>query len=559
MDPEEQAKSQPTANSPIEPTDKMRKDRVQQIGPFRVKVRLGQGGMGTVYLCSDPGLDRLVAVKVLREDLRHDSQNRERFLREARAIAQVSHPNVVQIYQVEPGERPFFAMEYVQGKSVAELLREKKRFPVPEACRIVAEAAEGLKALHRAGIVHRDITPNNILIDRQNAAKLVDFGLASDGFAEEEQGVVLGTAHYVAPEQVDGDSVDERADIYGLGATLYHMLTGDRPFGSTSREKVLGRKLAEAPPLSVKEKCPEVPGQISDVVQRMLQPLPGDRYENVEEVVIALRKATHKSRVGHLVLALAAALCAGLVAYVVWPERPPDLGGIQKVMTTDGSIPMNFPEIYRLRPGLTLGDFVKSARTDGTKGPVPTLDSAGLLFSDESYDVVFPPIRLDRVRLSGLQFDSVGRWHLGISFGHPEELYRSFSFSLRDVGEGLVFRVVEQGSLRGRDVVLDVGKKLQRCLLAGFDMELTLRDGPAATVLVTVYQADSGEQIFKEQVPLPESRTAESWRNGVVRLKLTSLPRTGYTFRLASVRLRGTIDPVCIENWIVGNDRWRSL
>jgi serine/threonine protein kinase len=137
----------------------MKKERLQRIGHFTVKIRLGQGGMGTVYLCHDQRLDRFIAVKVLRRELCSGKRHRERFLNEARALATVSNPHVVHIYEVEPGESPYFAMEYIEGDTVAELLRKQGAFSVPEACRIIDEAARGLKAMHDNGIVHRDVTP----------------------------------------------------------------------------------------------------------------------------------------------------------------------------------------------------------------------------------------------------------------------------------------------------------------------------------------------------------------------------------------------------------------
>ena len=539
------------------PTGRMQKERRSRIGPFTVKVRLGQGGMGTVFLCEDPALERLVAVKVLREDLSGEPGNRERFLAEARAVARVSHPHVVQIYQVEAGDAPYFAMEYVKGASVAETLRTGQGFTPQEAAGVAAQAARGLCALHRSGILHLDVTPANVLVGAGGIAKLVDFGLAlRDGTALES---VCGTPCYMAPEQVEGGVVDVRTDIYGLGATLYHMLTGVEPFAGSPREKLPAAKLS-GEPAAVRRVRPEVPAHLAAVCERMLARNPQARYQDVESVVRDLEHAGARRGAGHLVLGMVVFLAALLAAWGAWARRPrADLGDLAAFRAGDGPAAVVFADIARR--GLDAAHVFKPARPDG---PLPDVTAEGLLFSDGAYDILFPPLRLSRVRLEGLALTGL-RGHFRVSFGHVEHLYRSINLSFRggarERPDVVLFAVAE-----GRVVMeeaLPVGEEFRRCLGAGIDIEIDMAaraDGRIA-IGVNLHPAGGRESLLggRRDWSLPSGPRGGTWQDGVLRLTLDSVPPRHRRLRVAGMVLDGTFMARAISAWTAGDDLWRRL
>ena len=202
---------------------------------YIIERTLGRGGMATVYLARDGELDRLVALKVLSPHLAEEESFRARFLREARLTARLVHANVVQVYDVGEDERgPFIVMEYVEGETLAAELARRRTFAPEEAVGLALQLCAGLEAAHAAGLVHRDIKPHNVLLRRDGVAKIVDFGIARaiDTTLHTEQGAILGTAAYLAPEQARGEPVTAVADLYALGIVLYELLTGRRPFAA---------------------------------------------------------------------------------------------------------------------------------------------------------------------------------------------------------------------------------------------------------------------------------------------------------------------------------------
>ncbi|MBK6306344.1 MAG: serine/threonine protein kinase [Gemmatimonadetes bacterium] len=191
-------------------------------GRYAIDRELGRGGMGVVYLARDIALDRLVALKVLPSELARNPETRERFLREARTAAQLSHPNIVPVYHADAvGDLAFFAMGYVDGENLGERVRARGALPVAEAVRYLREAAWALAYAHARGVVHRDIKPENLLLDRATGRVMVtDFGIARDAARADgltQTGHVLGTVHYMSPEQVAGEPLDGRSDLYALG------------------------------------------------------------------------------------------------------------------------------------------------------------------------------------------------------------------------------------------------------------------------------------------------------------------------------------------------------
>ncbi|MBA4064469.1 MAG: hypothetical protein C0501_12295 [Isosphaera sp.] len=265
------------------------------IGKYKVLEKLGAGGMAQVFLCEHKLMRRRVAIKVLPAAKADDPSSRERFYREARAVAAVDHPNIVRAYDIDQDENlHFLVMEYVDGTNLQDLVKRHGPLDVLRACHYVYGAAEGLRHAHEMGLVHRDIKPGNILLDRAGVVKILDLGLAR--FFHDEDDVltkkydenVLGTADYLAPEQaIESHTVDIRADIYSLGATFYYLLTGSPlfPEGSVA-QKLLWHQTR--PPRPVRSLRPEVPDDVAAVVEKMTAKKPADRYQAPAEVMAAL-------------------------------------------------------------------------------------------------------------------------------------------------------------------------------------------------------------------------------------------------------------------------------
>jgi len=253
--------------------------------------RISRGSQAVVYKCRQKAMDRLVAVKFLPPSAARDPESRRRFFQEARHAARLSHPNVVTIHQISPFRDTFYiVMELVDGGSLSELLAVRKRFGPAEAVTILRPVAEALAYAHRAGIVHRDIKPGNILLAADGTVKLADLGLArrvGEG-DKQEAGKAFGTPYYISPEQVRGEArVDSRADIYSLGATFYQMLTGRPPFTAPTPQQVMQKHLTEPPP-DPRQFVPNLPLVLCDVLAKALAKRPEDRYQTAEEFLAAL-------------------------------------------------------------------------------------------------------------------------------------------------------------------------------------------------------------------------------------------------------------------------------
>jgi len=265
-----------------------------RFGDFEVKRKIGEGGMGQVYLARQISLDREVALKVLPERLAQDRSFRVRFEHEARSAARLNHPNIISVYAsgIKDGV-PYFAMEYVDGEDLASILRKSGKMPVSEALRVAKEVARALDAAHRQGVIHRDIKPSNIMIRDDGVVKVTDFGLAKALGAQSvltQANVVLGTPHYMSPEQGKGAKVDGRSDIYSLGVVLYEMLCGDVPFKADTPTSVIYQQIYEEPP-PLSEKAPHVPRIVEAIVMRMLQKDPAKRFQKASDVVAAIEQA----------------------------------------------------------------------------------------------------------------------------------------------------------------------------------------------------------------------------------------------------------------------------
>ena len=262
---------------------------------FKVLGELGRGGMGIVYLAIDVNLDREVAIKVLPAHLTEPSGVRDRFLREARTSAKLSHPNIVPVYRADEKDGVvFFVMRHVDGESLAERLASQGPLAPLDAARMLEEVALALDYAHTRGVIHRDIKPENILLERgSNSAVVTDFGIARlmEAAPATATGQVLGTVHYMSPEQVLGERVDGRSDVYSLGVVGFKAVTGQLPFDSRSATAVLVEHVMKEPP-KVRSIGPGVPEQLAAIIDRCLLKDPAARYQTAGALASALDDAT---------------------------------------------------------------------------------------------------------------------------------------------------------------------------------------------------------------------------------------------------------------------------
>ena len=331
--------------------------RLQEaLGPeFTVGPLLGQGGFAAVFRARDNVLNRDVAVKVLDVESAPEAIVAERFIREAQTVARLEHPHIVPIYKVGRREEIFYLiMRFIDGPSLGQFLDSQKKLAIGDAARIARQVADALAYAHTHEIVHRDIKPDNILLDRSGHVLVTDFGIAKAAQAAKEkkrgaslttEGSVVGTPQYMSPEQASGDPLDGRSDIYSLGIVLYEMLTGSPPFDGDSAADILARQLTEGPE-PIRRVRADVPEEMAVVLDRMLDKQRNKRFQMASEVSRALvgalptaardrvhiplrrriKTVFYRSLVGLgvavLLLSIAAAFGAGLVAYYVFSKPP---------------------------------------------------------------------------------------------------------------------------------------------------------------------------------------------------------------------------------------------
>jgi eukaryotic-like serine/threonine-protein kinase len=253
-------------------------------GRYRIVRRLGAGGMANVYLAEDQELGRNVAIKILNERHAGDMQFVERFRREAKSAASLSHPNIVSIYDRGEAEGTYYiAMEHLDGRNLKELIIARGPAPVRIAIEYTKQILGALRFAHRNGIVHRDIKPHNVLVDRDGRLKVTDFGIARAGASQmTEAGSIVGTAQYLSPEQARGGQVDQRSDLYSVGIVLYELLTGTVPFTGDSPVEIAMKHLSAKLPLP-SEKRPDLPHDMDLIVARALAKDPEDRFQDADE------------------------------------------------------------------------------------------------------------------------------------------------------------------------------------------------------------------------------------------------------------------------------------
>lgn len=296
----------------------------RSLGNYQVIEKLGEGGMGEVYLARDTRLDRKAAIKLLPEILTSNNQLRNRFTREAKAASALNHPNIITIYEIASDNGyDFIAMEYVEGETIRDLL-ERGRIETRRAVEMSAQAASGLAAAHEAGIIHRDIKPENLMVTRASQVKILDFGLAklieqqrplladsnlpTVGFARTNErvvtvpGTILGTIAYMSPEQAEGRLLDSRTDIFSLGVVFYEMITGKRPFEGKSAVDTL-HSIINSEPQPARELNVQLPMEVEDLLAKSLAKEPAERYQHAGDFELDLRRFKRALESGSLLSA----------------------------------------------------------------------------------------------------------------------------------------------------------------------------------------------------------------------------------------------------------------
>ena len=453
---------------------------------FTVGPLLGQGGFAAVFRVRDTTLNRDVAVKVLDVDLSPSPTVAERFLREAQTVARLEHAHIVPIYKVGRHEDVLYiVMRCIDGASLRQLLGTQRRLSVGDAARIARQVADALAYAHKHDIVHRDVKPDNILLDRTGHVLVTDFGIAkaaqaAQGGSGEQlttEGMIIGTPQYMSPEQASGDKVDGRSDIYALGIVLYQMLAGAPPFDGDSSASILAQQLTQEPP-PLRRARPDVSEELAFVLERMLAKDPRRRFQNAAEVSRALINALPtaardrvrlplgrrlksmalKSLIGLGVvgcLAFVAFLAgAAVVAYTVFSKRP-------RIVAT-APIPDSLTRALRQRRALAVGERAEYAFAPGGEEH----ETVFLITRRRAIVVTPRQVRAyvrDSVR-AGLELDA----RRGLSF---RLVLRRLGTSARDT----VYR-----SLSFRDFV-ELGPRLDRLLSDDAGGGLRFRTGPTGT------------------------------------------------------------------------------
>ena len=334
---------------------------------YELEELVGTGGMSSVYRAHDRLLDRKVALKVLHEQYTDDEEYVERFRREARAVAALSHPNIVTVIdRGEHGGRQFIVFEYVAGENLKQLINRRGPAPVTTALELGIQMARALSFAHQQGLVHRDVKPQNVLLNGEGEAKVTDFGIARSLDVQHgmtQTGTVLGTSDYIAPEQAQGQRVDEQTDVYSLGVVLYELLTNEVPFPGENFVAVAMRHINEEPP-SIRDKRPDVSPRLEAAIHRAMAKDAADRFPTMiafcHELDACLAEA-HGTQ----------------VAPAVRPKRSRAGGGRRRGISP-------WPLILLLAALLAIGAVVAALLIHGTGSDSSTTTTGGAAAGDAS-------------------------------------------------------------------------------------------------------------------------------------------------------------------------------
>ena len=267
-------------------------------GRYEIVKSIGEGGMANVYLANDKILDRKVAIKVLRGDLANDEKFIRRFQREAQSVANLSHPNIVEVYDVEEEEgQHYIVMEYIEGKTLKQLLQKRGSLTLSEVIDIMLQLTDGLAHAHDAYIIHRDIKPQNIMIQDDGLVKITDFGIAMALNATQltQTNSVMGSVHYLPPEQANGKSSTIKSDIYSLGILMYELITGSVPFKGDNAVEIALKHLKEKIP-SIRRQNPTIPQSVENIVLRATAKNPKNRYDSVKDMNKDLKECLNEDK-----------------------------------------------------------------------------------------------------------------------------------------------------------------------------------------------------------------------------------------------------------------------
>lgn len=313
---------------------------------YQLLERLGAGGMSDVYRARDLMLERSVAIKVLHENYSNDTAFQQRFRQEARAAANLSHPNIVTVHDfgLDHGQL-FIVMEHIPGKDLKTILRQRGRYSVEEAIPLMVQACAGIGYAHRAGLVHCDIKPHNMIVTTDGRLKVTDFGIAralSTILPDERADVVWGSPQYFAPEQAVGEPPSPASDVYSLGVVMYEVLTGALPFAAPTSEE-LARMHLESPPIPPSEYVPDIPSALEQIVLKVLAKEPAARYRTADQLGrVLLRFGTQRDEQAAPALSLtpeAASTYQQPEAPVVIPPAPPPRRSESIFSSADFSVP----------------------------------------------------------------------------------------------------------------------------------------------------------------------------------------------------------------------------
>jgi len=536
----------------------------KRLGPYEVEAKLGEGGMGKVYRCFDPTLKRLVAVKVLHDKYVRDPRYKARFLREAQTVASLTHPSVAQVYSVDTSDGALsIVMELVEGSSLDTLLETNGAFPVEEALGLIRQAAEGLQAAFDRGIIHRDVKPSNLLLEERGHVKIVDFGLAKDLASKNsitDDGIVLGTPHYISPEQGRGLSVDQRSDIYSLGATFYHLVTGRTPFEKKSQIAVIVAHVQDKPP-APHEIRGDLPADISLVIGRMMAQDAPSRYQTYGELLEDLESLVNGERPGHAagtpgrfgdlygatapksrlriglavaaVLSIAALLLVYLAIAELEVQARPSLGnwyGRHEKLDV-----LNF-DFSSLPEGVKLGAAFVIPESSNSGQESPALSNGTLNWTNYK-DAFACPYIFNRVEEIAVYVEShAGRFDLGIQLVHPDgRARRALVLPLRPFEEQFTPLLARRNN---NDVALsnEELKPLPR-LVPPYAVYLAFKPIEDAVRLeLRITKQQRSENLYNESYTLD----GEGWNSGVVLLKSSS--SRPFTISLAKVVISGVLN-----------------